>query len=64
MVFEPVFAWRAGRPFGRKSIVLLRTYIQAKLYAATQTYDEARHVEAFNKYIQTRQKQMYPITLI
>ena len=34
----------------------------AKLYAATQTYDEARHVEAFNKYIQTRQKQMYPIT--
>ena len=34
----------------------------AKLYSATQTYDEARHVEAFNKYIQTRQKQMYPIT--
>ncbi|GIS40518.1 MAG: hypothetical protein Ct9H90mP13_03640 [Pseudomonadota bacterium] len=28
----------------------------AKLYAATQTYDEARHVEAFNKYIQTRPK--------
>ena len=25
----------------------------AKLYSATQTYDEARHVEAFNKYIQT-----------
>lgn len=34
----------------------------AKLYAATQTYDEARHVEAFNKYIQTRLKSMYPIT--
>jgi len=34
----------------------------AKLYAATQTYDEARHVEAFNKYIQTRHKEMYPIT--
>ena len=34
----------------------------AKLYAATQTYDEARHVEAFNKYIQTRYKEMYPIT--
>lgn len=34
----------------------------AKLYAATQTYDEARHVEAFNKYIQTRQGMMYPIT--
>ena len=33
----------------------------AKLYAATQTFDEARHVEAFNKYIQTRTKMMYPI---
>ena len=33
-----------------------------KLYAATQTYDEARHVEAFNKYIQTRFGTMYPIT--
>ena len=34
---------------------------QAKLYAASQTFDEARHVEAFNKYIQTRTKLMYPI---
>ena len=34
----------------------------AKLYAATQAYDEARHVEAFNKYIQTRQRAIYPIT--
>ena len=33
----------------------------AKLYAASQTFDEARHVEAFNKYIQTRTKMMYPI---
>ena len=33
----------------------------AKLYAASQTLDEARHVEAFNKYIQTRTKLMYPI---
>jgi hypothetical protein len=33
----------------------------AKLYAASQTFDEARHVEAFNKYIQTRQRLMYPI---
>ena len=30
----------------------------AKLYAASQTFDEARHVEAFNKYIQTRTKMM------
>ena len=33
----------------------------AKLYAASQTFDEARHVEAFNKYIKTRVKMMYPI---
>ena len=33
----------------------------AKLYAASQTFDEARHVEAFNRYIITRTKMMYPI---
>ena len=33
----------------------------AKLYAASQTFDEARHVEAFNKYIQMRTKKQYPI---
>ena len=35
----------------------------AKLYAASQTFDEARHVEAFNKYIQERIGLMYPINL-
>lgn len=34
----------------------------AKLYAASQTFDEARHVEAFNKYLQTRLKRMWPVT--
>ncbi|MEP5763569.1 MAG: ferritin-like domain-containing protein [Halieaceae bacterium] len=33
----------------------------AKLYAASQTFDEARHVEVFNKYIQQRLGLMYPI---
>ncbi len=33
----------------------------AKLYAASQTFDEARHVEVFNKYIQTRVGEMFPI---
>ena len=33
----------------------------AKLYAASQTFDEARHVEAFNKYIQTRLGRRWPI---
>ena len=26
-----------------------------------QTFDEARHVEAFNKYLQTRIKRTWPI---
>ncbi|MEM1153270.1 MAG: ferritin-like domain-containing protein [Pseudomonadota bacterium] len=33
----------------------------AKLYAASQTFDEARHVEVFNKYLQKRVGMMYPI---
>ena len=34
----------------------------AKLYAASQTFDEARHVEVFNRYIQHRLGLMYPIS--
>lgn len=33
----------------------------AKLYAASQTFDEARHVEVFNKYLQKRIGLSYPI---
>lgn len=33
----------------------------AKLFAASQTFDEARHVEVFNKFIQERVGIMYPI---
>ena len=33
----------------------------AKLYAASQTFDEARHVENFNRYVQSRMELMYPI---
>lgn len=33
----------------------------AKLYAASQTFDEARHVEAFNKLIQQRVGYSYPV---
>ena len=33
----------------------------AKLYAASQTFDEARHVEAVNKYLQTRMGRIMPI---
>lgn len=33
----------------------------AKLYAASQTFDEARHVEAFNEYLRRRCRMMYPV---
>jgi hypothetical protein len=33
----------------------------AKLYAASQTFDEARHVEVFHKYLMTRCRMIYPI---
>ena len=33
----------------------------AKLYAASQTFDEARHVEVFNRYLQTKIGIHYPI---
>ncbi|MFK7828196.1 MAG: ferritin-like domain-containing protein [Congregibacter sp.] len=35
--------------------------LSAKLYAGSQTFDEARHVEVFNKYLQERVGVMYPI---
>jgi hypothetical protein len=34
---------------------------EAKLYAASQTFDEARHMEFFNKYIQHQIGVMYPV---
>lgn len=34
----------------------------AKLYAASQTFDEARHVEVFNRYIQRKIGFMYPVS--
>ena len=33
----------------------------AKLYASSQTFDEARHVEVFHRYLQERCKIIYPI---
>ena len=35
--------------------------LNAKLYAASQTFDEARHVEVFNKYLQHKIGYMYPV---
>lgn len=35
--------------------------LNAKLYAASQTFDEARHVETFNRYLRERCRMMYPV---
>ncbi|MBF2755586.1 MAG: ferritin-like domain-containing protein [Gammaproteobacteria bacterium AqS3] len=34
----------------------------AKLYAASQTFDEARHVEVYNRYLQEQVRFMWPIS--
>ncbi len=34
----------------------------AKLYAASQTFDEARHVEVFNRFLKTKVGFRYPVT--
>ncbi len=36
-------------------------WIDAKYYAATQVMDEARHVEVFAKYLDTREGHFYPV---
>jgi len=33
----------------------------AKMYAASQTFDEARHVEVFNRYLQNKMGLSYPV---
>ena len=38
-------------------------WIDAKYYAATQVVDEARHVEVFAKYLDTKLTGMYPINV-
>ncbi len=35
--------------------------IEAKFYASSQTFDEARHVEVFSKYLMEKVRFMYPV---
>jgi hypothetical protein len=35
---------------------------EAKFYAATQVYDEARHVEAYDRYLRDKYELIYPIS--
>lgn len=70
------FAWHraglsaSGMLHGEQGALLVAAQLascapsyEAKLYAASQTFDEARHVEFFNKYIQKQIGIMYPVGL-
>ena len=67
--FQDLSAWSLSQFLhGEQGALLVASQLascaptfNAKLYAASQTFDEARHVEAFNKYIQTRTKRSWPI---
>jgi hypothetical protein len=68
------FAWHraglsaSGMLHGEQGALLVASQLascapsyEAKLYAASQTFDEARHVEFFNKYLQKQVGIMYPV---
>lgn len=68
------FAWKAHAQtlsqflHGEQGALLVASQLvscaptaDAKLYAASQTFDEARHVEVFNAYLRRRCRMVYPI---
>ncbi len=68
------FAWRSlaqvlsqflhgeqGALMVASQLVTCAPTYDAKLYAASQTFDEARHVEVFNKYLRHRCNIEYPV---
>lgn len=68
------FAWRSHAQtlsqflHGEQGAMLVASQLvscaptyDAKLYASSQTFDEARHVEVFHKYLSERCKIVYPI---
>ncbi len=65
------FKWRMSQFLHGEQGALLCTakivetvpWIDAKYYAATQVVDEARHVEVFAKYIDTKLGDTYPINI-
>src|SRR6266545_2081213 len=58
-----IFTWdyEKGALLCTAKIVETVPWIDAKYYAATQVMDEARHVEVFAKYLETKLSSHYPI---
>ncbi|MGT2489606.1 ferritin-like domain-containing protein [Cupriavidus basilensis] len=51
-----------GAPMVSARIVQMVPDMDAKFYAATQTMDEARHVEAYSRLLHEKVGILYPIT--
>jgi hypothetical protein len=51
-----------GALLATSQIVELAPTADAKFYAATQVFDEARHVEAYDRYLREKIELVYPIT--
>jgi hypothetical protein len=51
-----------GALLATAQIVSAAPHADAKLYAATQVMDEARHVEAYDRYLREKVELVYPIT--
>src|SRR5690242_16068922 len=49
-----------GALLATAQIVNLAPTAEAKLYAAAQVYDEARHVEAYDRYLREKVELVYP----
>ena len=58
---QPVPARRAGRDGLRGRIVESVPDLDSKFYAGTQTMDEARHAEAYARFLQEKVGLLYPI---
>ena len=51
-----------GALLATSQIVALAPTAEAKFYAAAQVYDEARHVEAYDRYLREKVEMVYPIS--
>jgi hypothetical protein len=51
-----------GALIATSQIVAMAPTAEAKLYASAQVYDEARHVEAYDKYLREKVELVYPIS--
>ena len=54
MELKSVSPWRTRALLVASQLVSCAPTFNAKMYAASQTFDEARHVEGFNRYLKRK----------